>query len=97
MFADAAEPLGVFRQVLAGAIRDIEGHPRGRLFQDFLRKGPYEDAGDIPTNLRGERLSDADTGRAVTFIHSHMVNCFKGAVTELLAAKASCPRALGRT
>lgn len=36
----------------------------------------------------GQRLSDADSASAITFIYSHMVNCFKGAVTELLAAKA---------
>jgi hypothetical protein len=81
-------PLFIFRRALAASIRDIESHPRGRLFQEFLLKGPYEDIGEIPARLAGQRLSDADSAAAITFIYSHMVNCFKGAVTELLAARA---------
>jgi hypothetical protein len=88
IFAEGDDALVIFRKALAGSIRSIESHPRGRLFQEFLLKGPYEDVGDIPTALIGQRLSDADTATAITFIHSFMVNCFKGAVTELLAAKA---------
>ena len=34
-----------------------------------------------------QRLSDSETASAITFIYSHMVNCFKGAITELLATK----------
>ncbi len=52
-----------------------------------MLKGPYEDVGEIPTALVGQRLSDAETASAITFIYSYMVNCFKGAVAELLAAK----------
>jgi len=89
IFPNATVPLSIFRESLAASIRDIESHPRGRLFQEFLLKGPYEDVGEIPTALVGQRLSDADSAAAITFIYSHMVNCFKGAVTELLAAKAS--------
>ncbi len=88
VFPNAHNALDIFRQALATAIRDIESHPRGRLFQDFLLKGPYENDGEIPAELEDHRVSDADSAAAVTFIHSHMVNCFKGAVTELLAAKA---------
>ena len=88
IFPNATDPLSIFRQSLAASIRDIESHPRGRLFQDFLLKGPYEYVGEIPTALVGQRLSDADSAAAITFIYSHMVNCFKGAVTELLAARA---------
>jgi len=87
VFANGHDALALFRQVLATSIRDIESHPRGRLFQELLLKGPYEDVGDIPTALVDERLSDADAAAAITFIYSHMVNCFKGAVTELLAVK----------
>lgn len=36
----------------------------------------------------GQRLSDGESASAITFIYSHMVNCFQGAVTELLATKA---------
>jgi hypothetical protein len=87
VFPDGHDALIIFRQALAGSIRNIESHARGRLFQEFLLKGPYEDIGEIPGELAGQRLSDAETAAAITFIYSHMVNCFKGAITELLAAK----------
>lgn len=87
VFASGTDPLFIFRQSLAASIREIETHPLGGLFQDFLLKGPYEDIGEIPAELLGQRLSDADTAAAITFVYSHMVNCFKGAITELLAAK----------
>jgi len=87
VIANGPHPLFVFRQTLAASICNIESHPRGRLFQEFLLKGPYEDAGDIPTELVGQRLSDAECASAITFIYSHMVNSFKGGLTELLAAK----------
>jgi hypothetical protein len=89
VFPDGGDPVHIFRRALAASIRDIESHPRGRLLQEFLLKGPYEDAGDIPADLAERRLSDADTAAAITFVYSHMVNCFKGAVTELLAARAT--------
>jgi hypothetical protein len=37
--------------------------------------------------LYDQRLTDDEAAAAVTFIYSHMVNCFKGAVAELLAVK----------
>lgn len=87
VFANGTDPLFIFRQSLAASIREIETHPLGGLFQEFLLKGPYEDIGEIPAEMVGQRLSDADTAAAITFIYSHMVNCFKGSITELLAAK----------
>ena len=87
VFQDGTDPLVIFRKALASSITDIETHPWGRLFQEFLLKGPYEDSGKIPAELVEKRLSDADTASAITFIYSHMVNCFKGAITELLAVK----------
>ena len=88
VFQTADGPLSIFHEALALSIRDIETHPRGRLFQEFLLKGPYEDAGEIPGELLDKRLSDSDTASAITFIHAYMVNCFKGAVAELLASAA---------
>jgi hypothetical protein len=41
--------------------------------------------------LRGKRLTPEECAEAITFVHSFMVNSFKGAVTELLAAGA-CQR-----
>src|SRR5579863_2057763 len=89
IFADGDDPIVIFRKALTTSIRSIQSHPRGKLFQEFLLKGPYEDVGDIPAQLIDQRLSDADVAAAITFIHSFMVNCFKGALTELLAAAAS--------
>jgi hypothetical protein len=86
VFHNAIEPLSIFRESLATSIRNIQSHPRGRLFQEFLLKGPYEGEGEIPPKLRGQRLSDEETSSVITFIYSHMVNCFKGALTEMLAA-----------
>ena len=88
VFPGKQSPLAIFRQALASSIRNIETHPRGRLFQEFLKKGPYEDKGNIPATLNGQRLSDHEVAEAITFIYSHMVNSFKGAVTELLATRA---------
>ena len=85
VFHKASEPLSIFRQSVAAAIRDIESHPRGRLFQEFLLKGPYEGEGAIPAKLLGHRLSDEDTTAVIAFIYSHMVNCFQGALAEMLA------------
>lgn len=79
-------PLSIFRATVQGSIRGIETHERGRLFQRFLRDGPYENEGQIPPELRGQRLTDDETASAIAFIYSFMVNSFKGAVTELLAA-----------
>jgi len=93
VFPEGDRPLVIFRRTLAGSIRDIQSHKRGRLFQDFLLKGPYEGEGEIPKELNGERISDADAAAAITFIYSFMINSFKGAVTELLAARA-CSRLL---
>ena len=93
IFHVASDPLSVFRLALAASIRSIESHPRGRLLQEFLRKGPYEGEGDIPPELRDSRLSDDATAEAICFIYHHMVNSFKGAVTEMLAA-APCLRVL---
>ena len=87
VFVNACDSLVTFRHALAASIRNIASHPRGRLFQEFLLKGPYEDVGGIPPDLVGHRLSDADCAATIAFIYSHMVNCFKGAVAELLAAK----------
>ena len=95
VFAEGNGALPIFRRALADSIRSIESHPRGDLFQEFLRKGPYEDVGKIPPDIAPLRLSDAETAAVITFIFSHMVNCFKGAVTELLAAGA-CTRLVKR-
>ncbi len=90
VFKGVSKPISIFHQALETAICDIESHPRGDLFQEFLRKGPYENTGAIPSNLYKHRLSDEQTASVITFVYSHMVNCFKGAVAELLAAVPCC-------
>lgn len=87
IFREGGDSIVIFRKALASSIVGIETHPRGRLFQQFLLKGPYENSGEIPAELKNQRLSDTETASAITFIYSHMVNCFKGAITELLATK----------
>ena len=94
IFYNTADPLSIFREGLAACIRSIDSHPRGELFQEFLLKGPYEDAGPIPSELVGQRLSDEATTSVIAFIYSYMVNSFKGAVTEMLGS-AACIRLLG--
>ncbi len=95
VFPKGSEPLSIFREVLARTLHSIETHHREPLFKEFLLKGPYENSGAIPKKLIDERLSDSEVASVITFIYSHMVNCFKGAVTELLAASA-CVRLLKR-
>ncbi len=91
VFAVGDDPLMIFHKTLEASICNIEGDKRGELFQRFLRDGPYEEEGEIPTELCGRRLTMAETAAAIGFIYSFMVNSFKGAVTELLAA-AACQR-----
>lgn len=93
VFPCASKPLAIFRQSLKTAIRDINKDYRGQFFQRFLKDGPYEGDGEIPVELKSKRLSDNDTTTVIAFIYSHMVNCFKGAITEMLAA-APCLRIL---
>ena len=77
---------GVFKQSLDAAIRDIEEHPRGKLFRRLIEYGPHHP--DDPKSLtsNGEStLSDTECGMWVQFIYSHMVNRFKGELAELLS------------
>lgn len=93
VFPCDSTPLSIFRQSLAMAIRDINADYRGQLFQRFLKDGPYEGEDEIPTKLQDKRLTDDETTKVISFIYSYMVNCFKGAITENLAA-ALCLRIL---
>ena len=87
VFCGRRRPLSILRDAVEASIKAIESDPsgRGELFRQFLLKGPYEHRGRTPQELRGHRLSDEQTGSVITYIYSYMVNCFKGAVTELLA------------
>jgi hypothetical protein len=76
----------VFDASLKAAVRDIESHPRGKLFRRLLEYGPPNP--DDPRKLTSDEqtiLSDPECGQAVQFIFSHMVNRFKGELAELLA------------
>ena len=95
VFADGHDALSVFRSALAVSIRDIESHPRGKLLRKFLARGPYERSGAVPKSCVNQYLSDADVASAIAFVYSHMVNCFQGAVAEMLAANA-CLRLVRR-
>jgi len=91
VFQRGNDPLSIFRATVQASIREIQTDERGRLFQKFLRNGPYESEGEIPAELRSQRLTDKETASVIAFIYSFMINSFKGAVTELLAA-APCQR-----
>lgn len=92
-FSNGNTPLAIFRHAVATAISHIHENGRAPLFMRFLKDGPYEDAGKIPLQLRPKRLADDETASVITFIYSHMVNCFKGALAEILAV-APCLRIL---
>ena len=79
-------PSDVVKCALESAIRDINDHDKGRLFQRFIEYGPFE-AGDVavPCANSDRELTDAECGDCIEFIHSHMVNRFKGELAELLA------------
>lgn len=86
IFPGGGEPLSIFHATLATSIRDVEKHPRGILLQKFLKNGPYDREGEIPSELAGNFLSDQETALATAFVHTHMINSFQGALAELLAA-----------
>ena len=76
----------VFKFSLEAAIRDINEHSRGRLFQRLIEFGPYDPK--EPEVLKSDnttKLSDPECGSCVEFIFSHMINRFKGELAELLA------------
>ncbi|MCX6872673.1 MAG: hypothetical protein NTW21_02540 [Verrucomicrobia bacterium] len=91
VFAVGDDPLTIFRGTLAASICSIEDDPRGGLFRRFLRDGPCEGERGTATEPHGQALTAAETAGTILFIDSFMVNAFKGAVTELLAA-AACQR-----
>lgn len=83
---DAKTELDVFRQSQSTAIRDIERHPRGQLFQRLIEFGPHNpDDPESPTSDGKTLLSDPECSSCVEFIYSHMVNRFKGELAELIA------------
>ena len=75
----------VFKRSLDSAIRDIESHPRGKLFRRLIEYGPHHpDEPEALTSDDETTLSDPECGKCVQFIFSHMVNRFKGELAELL-------------
>jgi hypothetical protein len=93
VFREGSTPQAIFRHAIAAAIGRIHEDGRAPLFLRFLKDGPYFDAGKIPRKRQHEFLTDDETASVITFIYSHMVNCFKGALAEMLAA-APCLRIL---
>jgi hypothetical protein len=76
----------VFKMALDAAIRDIEEHPRGKLFRRLIEYGPQlPDDGETLVSDGESILSDDECSSCVEFIYSHMVNRFKGELAELLA------------
>lgn len=82
----AGTPDAIFRYCVEHSITDIQ-NKRRMLLRDFIVKGPYEKGGTIPDELKEHRLTDEQTAEAVAFIHSYIVNSFKGRLAEILALK----------
>lgn len=78
----------MFRAAVGRAITAIAARDRDGLLPRFLRLGPYEREGPIPARLAGKRLADEEVARAIRFIHSSAINCFQGALAEMLAVGA---------
>jgi hypothetical protein len=85
VFGKINDPETILNSAVSTAITNIE--ERASQLRRFLLDGPYEREGDIPPELQGQRLTDEETSKAITFIYSHVVNCFQGSLAELLAAK----------
>lgn len=86
LFSSGNSVWKVFLNSLNAAIRDIEHHPRGKLFRRLIEFGPPNP--DEPKKLTSDQktfLSDPECSDCVEFIYSHMVNRFKGELAELLA------------
>lgn len=84
-------PWEVFKRSLHAAIRDIETHPRGKLFRRLVEYGHHHPDQPKALTSNGQTiLSDVELGECVEFIYSHMVNRFKGELAELLALDPCC-------
>ena len=79
----------VVQEALDTAIRDINEHSKGQLFQRFIEFGPKE-----PDVSSKNYLDDTECESCIEFIHSHMVNRFKGELAELLAIEP-CANLIG--
>lgn len=86
IFQGGSTPDRVFQHSVASAIKAIES--RGDLLQRFLSLGPYEGEGPIPPEMHGKRLTDMECRKAITLIYSHVINCFKGQLAEILALES---------
>lgn len=85
-FESGSTPLQIFRAAVAATVRDIQEHPTGRLLGRFLRHGPLVEGEPVSAEVLAQRLTDDETANAIRFIHSSMINTFKGLLAELLAA-----------
>jgi hypothetical protein len=76
----------IFDNSLNAAIRDIENHPHGQLFQRLIEYGPLNpDEDDLSAYKENTILSDEECASAVNFIFSFIINRFKGELAELLS------------
>ena len=69
----------VFKLSLDAAIRDIADHPQGQLIQRLILHGtPDPDDPELLVSDGQTILSDPECMMCVNFIHSNMINRFKG-------------------
>src|SRR5436190_17163632 len=93
VFPIGTDPLTIFRRTIDASICRIEDEDRGGLFKRLLKDGPWEGDGQKAPAAGKRPFSAQETATAIAFIYSFMVNSFKGAVTEILAA-AACQKLL---
>jgi len=79
------KPLRIFRAAVKSSLKRIEEQGGGAVLR-FLNPGPYPDFRNNPEFKRVDFISDQDTATAVNYIFGGMMNTFKGALAELLAA-----------
>jgi hypothetical protein len=79
----------IFDHSLKESIRDIEAHPRGKIFRRLIEYGSYQqDEPEIISSDNKTTLTDRECEKCIEFIYSSMVNRFKGELAELLAIES---------
>jgi len=84
VFPEGDKLVAIFRNAIVEAITNIE--ERSALLRRFLRHGPHVDGEEPARGPDDPRLTDDETSSVITFVYSHIVNCFQGRLAELLAS-----------
>lgn len=85
VFQSGSSPLAILHQAIMESIGEIHLNSSAALLPRFLKDGPYENFGDIPSMMKGKRLTDDETASVIKLIHVRMTSCFMGSLAKLLA------------